>query len=77
MGKNKALAHHTSTYFHSYFFFPSFSFCNIEVGNEEWDLALYERVLYKPFVPSKLTRVHNVLVCLTFAVDFLVLVVRL
>ena len=49
--------------------FSSFSFSNIEVGNEEWDLALYERVLYKQFVPSRLTRVHDVLVCLTFAVD--------
>ena len=47
--------------------FSSFSFCNIKVGNEEWDLALYERVLYKQFVPSQLTPMHDV--CLTFAVD--------
>ena len=41
-------------------FSSSFSFCDIEVGNEEWDLSLYERVLYKQFVPSQLTRVHDV-----------------
>ena len=51
------------------YFFSSFSFCNIEVGNEEWELSLHERVLFEQFVPSQLTRVHDVLVCITFAVD--------
>ena len=46
------------------YFISSFSFCNIEVGNEEWDLVLNERVLYKQFVPSQLSRVHDVLVFL-------------
>ena len=37
------------------------------VGNEEWDLALYERALYKQCLPSQLSPVHDAF--LTFAVD--------